>query len=203
LVHNLSEASDQGSIARDDPDQLQMVQTMMGVGALLGYIATIPLANWLIVHVGTYCIPDGPCVVPVWPGVYCPSGSLMIGWTLVLRDIVQRAYGSLMSLGAIAVGIGVSGMIAPPALVWASMIAFTISELTDWAVYTPLYRKRFIFAVWGSALVGLVVDSFLFLKIAFGSVDLLPGIVLGKIWMVLIALPFMFYVRSYYARRAA
>jgi len=171
----------------------------MGIGALLGYIATIPLANWLILHVGTTCIPDGPCVVPVWPGVYCPSGSLMIGWTLVLRDIVQRSMGSTASLGAIAVGIGISGYIAPPQLVWASMIAFTISELMDWAVYTPLYRRRFIFAVFLSACVGLVVDSAIFLQIAFGSVDLLPGIILGKVWMVLIAMPFMFYVRHYYA----
>lgn len=176
---------------------------MLGPLAFLGYLLTIPAANWLIEHVGTVCIPGGPCLVPVLPGVYCPSGSLMIGWALVLRDVVQRAYGAHVSLAAIAFGCGLSALVAEPALVFASLTAFAISELADFAVYTPLYRKRFVLAVALSAFVGLVVDSALFLTIAFGSLALLPGIVVGKIEMVLIALPFMFYVRRYYENRDA
>ena len=33
----------------------------------LGFIACIPLANWMIGHVGTVCVPQGPCLVPVAP----------------------------------------------------------------------------------------------------------------------------------------
>jgi len=174
---------------------------MIGIGAFIGYLLTIPLANWLIGHVGTECIPHGPCVVPVFPGIFCPSGSLMIGWALVLRDVVQRAYGAHVSLFAIAGGCVLSGLVAPPALVMASLTAFSLSELADFAVYTPMYRKRFVTAVACSAFVGLVVDSALFLTIAFGSIALLPGIVLGKVEMVLVALPLMFYVRRYYSLR--
>lgn len=174
---------------------------MLGLLAAAGYISTIPLANWMIEHVGTMCIPNGPCVVPVWfGGIYCPSGSLMIGLALVLRDIVQRAYGAHISILAIGLGTAVAIAVAPAAVVLASATSFLLSELADFAVYTPLYRKRFVLAVALSAVVGLVVDSVLFLTIAFGSLDLLPGIILGKVWMVLVALPFMALVRDYYQR---
>ena len=44
------------------------------------------IANWLIGNVGVTCIPGGPCLIPVWPGIMSPSGVLMIGAALVLRD---------------------------------------------------------------------------------------------------------------------
>lgn len=171
---------------------------MIGAIALAGYVATIPVANWMIDHIGTVCIPNGPCVLPVWfwPVLYCPSGSLMIGLSFVLRDIVQRAYGPWASLAAIFVGTLVAFLVSPPAIVVASAAAFLVSELADFAVYTPLQRRRFMLAVIASSIVGLVIDGVLFLSIAFGSLDLLPGIILGKLWAVIAALPFVFYVRK-------
>ncbi len=36
---------------------------------LLAFIACIPVANWMIGHVGTVCTPPfGPCLVPVCRG---------------------------------------------------------------------------------------------------------------------------------------
>ena len=64
---------------------------------------TIPAANWLIGHVGTSCARDGPCVIPVAPGIFAPSGVLMIGIALVLRDLVQRRLGIGVSLCAFVV----------------------------------------------------------------------------------------------------
>jgi hypothetical protein len=61
-----------------------------GVLALIGFGLCIPAANWLIGNVGTFCVPNGPCLVPVAPGLMAPSGVLMIGLALVLRDLVQR-----------------------------------------------------------------------------------------------------------------
>ena len=40
-----------------------------------------------------------------------------------------------------------------------------------------------------SGLAGLVVDSIVFLWLAFGSLEFLPGQIIGKIWMVLSSLP--------------
>ncbi len=166
-----------------------------GVIALVLFALTIPAANWLIGHVGTVCVPNGPCLVPVAPGIAAPSGVLMIGLALVLRDIVQRRLGPVAALGAIAAGALLSGLLAPTAIVVASVAAFLLSELTDFAIYTPLQKRNFVAAVAASSLFGLVVDSFVFLWLAFGSLDFLWGQIVGKAWMVLLALPLMHLLR--------
>jgi uncharacterized PurR-regulated membrane protein YhhQ (DUF165 family) len=166
-----------------------------GFAALALFALTIPAANWLIGNAGTVCVPNGPCLVPVWPGIKAPSGVVMIGLALVLRDIVQRRLGPLAGLGAIAVGAVISGFLAPSAIVVASVAAFLLSELADFAVYTPLQKRRFVTAVVASSLVGLVIDSIVFLQLAFGSLDFLAGQIVGKAWMVLFALPLMHWLR--------
>ncbi|NKC30754.1 VUT family protein [Falsiroseomonas selenitidurans] len=172
-----------------------MNRRAQGFAFLLGFAACIPLANWLILHVGTVCIPQGPCLIPVAPGVMAPSGVLMIGLALVLRDLVQRRLGLGWAFGAILAGTALSALLAPPALVLASAGAFLFSEVADLAVYTPLQRRGLVLAVLASGLVGLVVDSVLFLALAFGSLDLLAGQVLGKLWMLLAALPLVQWLR--------
>ena len=162
---------------------------------LAAFIACIPIANWMIGNVGTTCIRNGPCLVPVAPGLMAPSGVLMIGLALVLRDLVQRRLGRPWSLGAVAVGAILSGAVAPPSLVIASAVAFFFSELADFLVYTPLQRRRFVTAVIASSLVGLVVDSVIFLWLAFSSLEFLWGQVIGKTWMVLVSLPFIYWLR--------
>lgn len=161
-----------------------------GWGAFVAYLAAIPLANWMILHIGTVCAPDGgPCLVPVAPGLMAPSGVLTVGAALVLRDVVQRCLGLRCGLAAIAMGTALSAVIAPPALVVASGAAFALSELADFAVYTPLQRRRLVTAVVVSSIAGLVIDSVVFLLLAFGSLAFLPGQIIGKLWAVLIAIP--------------
>lgn len=172
-----------------------------GLLALVAFGLTIPAANWLIGHAGTVCVPQGPCLIPVAPGVMAPSGVLMIGLALVLRDVVQRRLGLGFAWMAILAGTALSALLAPPALVMASAVAFLVSETADLAVYTPLQRRRFVLAVLASGLVGLVVDSVFFLWIAFGDLGFLPGQMLGKLWMVLLALPLAAWLRQADARR--
>jgi len=162
---------------------------------LVLFCLTIPAANWMIGHVGTACIVSGPCVLPVAPGIMAPSGVLMIGAALVLRDLVQRRLGPAFGIVAILVGAVISATIAPQALVMASTAAFLLSEFADFAVYTPLARRRLVLAVFASSLVGLVVDSIIFLWLAFGSLAFLEGQIIGKAWMVLLALPLIAYMR--------
>ncbi len=169
---------------------------------LAGFIACIPAANWLIGHVGTVCPPNNPCLVPVAPGLMAPSGVLMIGLALVLRDLVQRRLGPAWSLGAVAAGAIISGAIAPPSLVIASAAAFLFSEIADFLVYTPLQQRRFVLAVIASSTVGLIVDSVLFLYLAFGSLDFLLGQVVGKAIMVVLSIPFVYWLRVRDARMA-
>ncbi len=163
---------------------------------LAGFAACIPAANWLIGNAGTICAPAGPCLIPVLPGVMAPSGVLMVGLALVLRDLVQRRLGVRWAVGAILGGALLSAALAPPTLVIASAAAFLLSELADLAVYSPLQRRRLMVAVALSGVVGLVVDSIVFLQLAFGSLDYLAGQVAGKAWMLLFAMPFVWMVRE-------
>lgn len=162
---------------------------------LAAFAACIPLANWMIGNVGTTCVPDGPCLIPVWPGLSAPSGVLMIGLALVLRDLVQRSLGVGWAAAAVVAGAALSAFVAPPALVVASASAFLLSEMADLAVYTPLQRRGLVLAVFASSVVGLVIDSAVFLYLAFGSLDYLAGQVIGKAWMVLLALPVIHLMR--------
>ena len=166
-----------------------------GFAFLAAYIACIPVANWMIGNVGTVCVPQGPCLVPVAPGLMAPSGVLMVGLALVLRDLVQRRLGIVYGFGAIFAGAVISGALAPFSLVVASTMAFLLSELADFAVYTPLQKRGLVLAVLASSVVGLVADSVIFLWLAFGSFDFLLGQIVGKAWMVLLTLPAIEWLR--------
>src|SRR3979490_2439020 len=116
-------------------------QKAAALGYFLAFIACIPLANWMIGNVGTVCAPPhGPCLVPVLPGgpdghpLMAPSGVLLVGLALVLRDMVQRRLGRAVGLAAIVAGAALSGAIAPPQLVLAPPPAFPPSQRGDLAV---------------------------------------------------------------------
>ena len=169
---------------------------------LVLFALTIPAANWLIGHVGTACVaPRGPCLVPVAPGVMAPSGVMMVGIALVLRDLVQRRLGAgLSALAILVMAPDCRLLVAPPALIVASAI---LPSLLSWSsptllrVYTPPRAaaaercggRRF------SSCAGLVVDSIVFLWLAFGSLEFLPGQIIGKAWMVLLSIPFVAWLR--------
>lgn len=176
--------------------KLDSIRRAEGFIYLALFALSIPLANWLIGNVGTFCVPGGPCVIPVWPGISAPSGVLAVGAALVLRDLVQRRLGVKWAIAAIAVGAALSGLVAPPALILASAVAFTLSEVADMAVFTPLQRRGLVLAVAASGAVGVVVDSVLFLSLAFGGLDYLSGQVIGKTWALMAALPLIHLVRS-------
>ncbi|WP_250265632.1 VUT family protein [Rhodovastum atsumiense] len=171
------------------PPRRVLPATRIGLVAFVLFLACIPLANWMIGHVGLVCLPQGPCLVPVAPGLMAPSGVLIIGFALVLRDMVQRCLGTGWGLGAVLAGSVASVALADPHVVLASGLAFLLSELTDFAVYTPLQRRGLVLAVVASSLAGLVVDSVVFLSVAFGSLDFLAGQVIGKAWAVAISVP--------------
>ena len=139
--------------------------------ALIGYIGTIVLANWALQTFG---------VVPIGFGLYAPAGVLFAGLAFTCRDLVQEQLGRQWTLIAIGLGAGLSWLISP-AFAIASGLAFLVSELCDMAVYTPLRERHWLGAVALSNTVGLVIDSVLFLWLAFGSLEFLAGQVVGKL----------------------
>jgi len=166
----------------------------IGLAALAAYVASIPLANYAIQHWGTQPFPGGPHTIPVGFGYEAPSGVLFIGFALVARDVVQRTYGRLAAVGAIGAGAVLSYAIAP-SLAWASAAAFLLGELADFVVYTPLADRQLHVAVLASGAVGAVVDSLVFLQVAFGSTAFWQGNTIGKVAMSVAALPFVGYMR--------
>lgn len=162
---------------------------------VVAYIATIPLANYLIGNIGTIC-DEHICLIPVGFGLMAPSGVLMIGIAFVLRDIVQRLHGIYWGLGCIIAGTLISALLSPPALVIASATAFALGELLDFAVYTPLQKRGFLLAVAASSMAASILDSILFLILAFGSVDYAAGQIVGKWIAVFFALPFVYVARA-------
>ncbi|KAB2587487.1 VUT family protein [Streptomyces arboris] len=154
------------------------VPARAGILTLLAYIATIPAANLAVSHFG---------VVPVGFGYTAPAGVYMVGLALVLRDLAREAAGRSAVLTAIAIGTLLSYLLADPNLATASAIAFAVAEIMDFAVYEPLRQRGLLLAMLASNAVGLLADSLLFLQLAFGSLDYLPGQILGKTWMTLAA----------------
>lgn len=144
----------------------------------LAYIGTIVAANWAVATIGP---------VPVGFGLVAPAGVYVAGLAFTLRDLLHEMAGTLVVLAAIAAGAAVSWLAASPALAVASAAAFGLSELADLAVYAPLRRRRWLFAVAASNTVGLLADSVLFLTLAFGNLAYLPGQIVGKAWMTVAA----------------
>lgn len=167
-----------------------------GYALLVAFTLCVPLANWMVVNVGLVCPPGGPCLIPVGFGLMSPSAVIIAGLALVLRDLVQRRLGVLWSAFAIVIGGILSWLIAPPALVVASVAAFVFSEFADLAVYTPLQRRGLVRAVVLSGIVGLVVDTVIFLYLAFGSLEYMWGQVVGKGWMIFLAIPVISLLRK-------
>lgn len=161
-----------------------------GAAAFVLYMSCIPMANWLISDFG---------VVPVGFGLMAPAGVYAAGIAFGARDAIQRMIGKRWALLAIVLGALLSLLVAAPALALASVAAFGVSELLDMAVFTPLEKRSLAGAVVLSNTLGAIVDSVLFLLLAFGSLAFLPGQVMGKVLMVLPALAVVLAVR---ARRA-
>ncbi len=152
----------------------------------VAFLGCIPAANWLIGNVGTTCIPQGPCLIPVAPGLMAPSGVLLIGAALALRDAVQEALGRAWVLALVIAGAALSLTVSPPALAIASATAFLLSELLDFAVYDRLRKRMLAWAVLLSGAAGAVVDSLLFSYLAFGTVGWAPGLVIAKVYASLV-----------------
>lgn len=156
---------------------------------LILFIATIFCANWAIQAYG---------LVPVGPGLIAPAGVYFAGLAFTFRDLAQERVGRRWIVAAIVAGAVISGLVSTK-FALASGLAFLVSELLDFAVYSPLRKRNWIGAVVASNVVGLVADSIVFLLLAFGSLQYLPGQIVGKAWMTLLAVAVLWLLRRHVA----
>lgn len=118
------------------------------------YIVAIVAANY------------GFSVIEPWVifGTILPPMTFVVGGVFVLRDYVQRDIGHWVLL-PIAIGVGLSFIMADPFIAAASGAAFAISEMVDWLVYTRTKRplkQRILF----SSAASTPADSAAFLILA-------------------------------------
>lgn len=146
------------------------------LAALAAYVLTIIAANVAITLFG---------VIPIGFGLMAPAGVVFAGLAFTLRDAVQETAGRRWSIAAILLGAAVSALLSPQ-LALASGAAFVASELADFAIYTPLRGRNWLAAVAASNTVGLVIDSALFLWLAFGNLEFLAGQVVAKVEVTLL-----------------
>jgi len=166
-----------------------------GAILLVIYLATIIAANWAVHRFGA---------IPVGFGLLAPAGVYFVSAALILRDAVQYSLGRIAALAAMAAGVALSAVVAGHQLALASGAAFAISETVDFALFTwiaPTRERgngggwvtywtakpepwRWSAAVAAGGVAGAIADSLVFLSIAFGSLQFLPGQVLGKCYGV-------------------
>jgi queuosine precursor transporter len=158
---------------------------------VLAYLATIPTANWLVANLSP---------IPLGFGQAAPAGVALVGLALALRDWAREVAGVWATVAAMAAGMVLSYWVADARLATASAVAFGVSEVLDFVAYEPLRKRGLVKAVAGSNAVGLVVDSVLFLALAFGSMQYLPGQLVGKAAMTLLALAAIVARRRYAMR---
>lgn len=127
---------------------------------------------------------------PMKLGVFLiPYGTLFIGLTFIIRDLVQNQYGRTKTYILIATALILSGITSILLgdtlwIVFASTLSFVISETTDTEIYTRLkttLAKRVFF----SGIVGGTLDSAIFVIVGLSPIGV--GFVPWEfVWMAIL-----------------
>jgi queuosine precursor transporter len=118
------------------------------------YIVSIVLVNWLFVAVAP------------WPTVFGDLylANVVVGFVFVLRDYGQRQIGHKILLATLLAGI-ITYFMVDPAIALASITAFILSEMTDWAIFSftkrPLQQRILM-----SSLIAVPLDTLAFQYLA-------------------------------------
>jgi uncharacterized PurR-regulated membrane protein YhhQ (DUF165 family) len=143
---------------------------VLGVVVAAWYLFSVVAANVASVHLAPLNVG----------GLVVPAGTLFAGASLTARDMVHETLGPRWVAAGIFVGAGLSAVVASPQIAVASVVAFTVSEVLDSLVYMRLRPRTRLGAVAASNTAGLVVDSLLFVPLAFGNFVAVPGQIVGK-----------------------
>lgn len=157
----------------------------MGIGlavATTALFAFIIIANWATGRFG---------FLPLGFGLEATAGTMVAGAALASRDAIQDTLGRAGVLAIIVLGSIVSFAISAPEIALASFAAFLIGETFDLAVYTPIREgarfgdRRWVAAVLSSNVVNVLVDTVVFIGIAFGLAAIGPHVIgqlVGKMY---------------------
>ncbi|MEI3598151.1 MULTISPECIES: VUT family protein [Oceanobacillus] len=145
------------------------------------YLLSIILANVITARFAP--LELGPLIIPY--------GTLLIGLTLVMRDMVQNRFGRLRTYLLIGLALLLSALSSyligdPLWVVFASTLSFIISETADTEIYTR-FKLPFVKRVMYSGIVAGFLDSAIFVIIGIGPLglefvpwNLVPYAILGQ-----------------------
>lgn len=161
-------------------------------GALAAvFIASAAASNWTIQHVGQNNGPYAPHTIPIGWGLHAASGVLLVGAMITLRDALHEQIGIKGTVLVIAIASLISGLLAPPPVAIASSVTMLAAETADALVYQRLRLRGYLIAGAASNLVSSLIDSALFLFIAYGVTAMRHGtypLTIGKIEASLVTL---------------
>lgn len=155
------------------------------------FIVGAATSNWAMSNIGMYNGPSAPRTLPIGWGVEAPSGVVLIGLMLTIRDGLHERIRTRGMAAIIFIASVVSAVVAPPAIALASGATLAVAETADALVYQRLRRQGRLLAAAASNLVSSVVDSVLFLLVAFGVQAAIEGswaLTVGKLEASLVTL---------------
>lgn len=118
------------------------------------YIIAIVAVNWMFMAIAPWATPFGDLYL----------ANIVVGFVFVLRDYAQREIGHYILFATAAAGV-LTWFMVDPAIAFASIAAFTISETADWAVYSFTKRpisQRILY----SAMIAVPLDTLAFQYLA-------------------------------------
>ena len=146
------------------------------------YLLSIVMANFVTA-----------AFAPLHAGIFIvPMGTLLIGVTFILRDLVQNKYGRKKTYVIIAAALLLSAVASylhgdTLLIVAASAVSFAIAETTDTEIYTRL-RLPMAWRVFYSGIVGGLLDSIIFVVIALSPLganflpwEAVPAAIIGQV----------------------
>lgn len=131
------------------------------------YLVAVIAANLLLAHFGPWFAPINALV--------------FIAFNLTSKDSLQRRWGLGWKMTALILAgsvLSVLFSLSAWRIAVASFAAFLLAGLGDAIVFERLKRRGWLWQVNGSNVVGAILDSVLFLVIAFGWPPIWPALVL-------------------------
>ena len=163
--------------------RLRQRDGLVGIGFLVAFATTVVGANWALLEYG---------ITPIGFGLDAPASVYFVGLAFTFRDGLRERLGFKGAVVAIAIGGLLSYALEvrtggdPVArIAIASVAAFMVSELSDAIVYERIRQRSRLIGIAASNTVGVIVDSALFLSLAFGSLEFVTGQIVGKSYMTL------------------
>ncbi len=123
---------------------------------------------------------------------FVPFGTFFIGFTFILRDLVQNKFGRKKTYSIIVAALILSAIVSAFLgdtlwVVFASAVSFIFSESMDTEVYTRLKKPMYV-RIFVSGLFGGTIDSSIFVLIGLSPLgmgvltwDQVPNAIIGQI----------------------